>query len=351
MRRWPMNVVIDPISPPSVPISLEAPRKKHALHGLSQDVIVAIASVIAVIFCVVFVKGFAIPANILLLMRSVSILGVLALGMAIVVIGRGIDLSQVAVMVVATAWTLTLSAGGMPLWGALALGLLLAAVCGFWNGYAIAFIGISPLFATLASGIFIYGIGRWVLFANINTYVPDQAEALLFLGQGTVLGIPVPVIIFFCTLGIGWFVFARLIIGRKIYALGDNLETARITGLSYRTIIIVQYIGSAVVAYVAGLAAAGTAAAVSTDTFNSTLLFDVLLIVVLGGISLSGGRGTMLGILAATALIGTLMNAMLLLDVQMDIQSIIKSVVLLLAIAIDRRLHPRNEETARQGDL
>jgi ribose transport system permease protein len=346
-----MKVVTDPLLPPSVPISFEAPRKKQALHGLSQEIIVAIATIIAAIFCVTFVKGFPNPANILLLMRSVSILGVLAIGMAIVVIGRGIDLSQVAVMVVATAWTLTLSAGGMPLWGALALGLLLAVVCGFWNGYAIAFIGISPLFATLASGIFIYGVGRWFLFANINTYVPDQAKGLLVLGQGTVLNIPVPVVIFFCMLGTGWFVFTRFIIGRKIYALGDNLETARITGLSYRTIITLQYIGSAVVAYLAGLMAAGTAAAVSADTFNSTLLFDVLLIVVLGGISLSGGRGTMLGILAGTALIGTLMNAMLLLDVEMDIQSIIKSVVLLLAIAIDRRLHPRNEETARQGDL
>jgi ribose transport system permease protein len=346
-----MYAVTDPISQPAKPMGLESPRKRHWTSGLSQEVIVSIATVVAALLCVVSVKGFANPANILLLMRSVSILGVLAIGMSIVVIGRGIDLSQVAVMVVATAWTLTLSAHGVPLGAALALGLLFAAVCGLWNGYAIAYIGISPLFATLASGIFIYGVGRWFLFANINTYVPDQAKALLFLGQGTVLSVPVPVIVFFCALATGWLVFARFIVGRKIYALGDNVETARITGLSYRTIIAVQYIGSAVVAYVAGLLAAGTAAAVSADTFNSTLLFDVLLIVVLGGISLSGGRGTMLGILAGTALIGTLMNAMLLLDVEMDIQSIIKSVVLLLAIAIDRRLHPRNEETARQGDL
>jgi len=346
-----VNFVTDPISQSSTRIGFETQPKRHALHGLSQEVIVAVATVITAIFCVVFVKSFANSANILLLMRSVSILGVLAVGMSIVVIGRGIDLSQVAVMVVATAWALTLSAGGMPPWSALILGLLLAALCGLWNGCAIAYIGISPLFATLASGIFIYGVGRWFLFANINTYVPDQAKALLVLGQGAVLGVPVPVIIFFCVLGIGWFVFTRFIIGRKIYALGDNIETARITGLSYRTIITVQYIGSAAVAYLAGLMAAGTAAAVSADTFNSTLLFDVLLIVVLGGISLSGGRGTMLGILAGTALIGTLMNAMLLLDVEMDVQSIIKSVVLLVAIAIDRRLHPRNEETARQGDL
>jgi ribose transport system permease protein len=325
--------------------------KKHVSHRVSQEAIVTTATVIAVIVCIVSVKGFANSANILLLMRSVSILGVLAIGMAIVVIGRGIDLSQVAVMVVATAWTLTLSAHGMPLWSALVLGLLFAAMCGFWNGYAIAYIGISPLFTTLASGIFIYGIGRWILFGNINTYVPGPAKALLILGQGSILGVPVPIMIFFCMLAIGWLVFSQFLIGRKIYALGDNLETARITGLSYRIIIIVEYIGSAVVAYLAGLMAAGTAAAVSADTFNSTLLFDVLLIVVLGGISLSGGRGTMLGILAGTALIGTLMNAMLLLDVEMDIQSIIKSAVLLLAIAIDRRLHPRNEETARQGDL
>ena len=273
--------------------------------------------------------------------------------MSIVVIGRGIDLSQVAVMVVATAWTLTLSAHGTPLAAALALGLLFAAVCGLWEQlHAIAYTGDIAVIRHARLGHI--HLRRWSLASireHQHLYVPDQAKSLLFLGQGTVLSVPVPVIVFFCALAAGWFVFARFIVGRKIYALGDNIETARITGLSYRTIIAVQYIGSAVVAYVAGLMAAGTAAAVSADTFNSTLLFDVLLIVVLGGISLSGGRGTMLGILAGTALIGTLMNAMLLLDVEMDIQSIIKSVVLLLAIAIDRRLHPRNEETARQGDL
>lgn len=85
--------------------------------------------------------------------------------------------------------------------------------------------------------------------------------------------------------------------------------------------------------------------------FSSSLIFDVLLIVVLGGVSLSGGRGSIASVLAGTALIGTLLNAMILLDIQGDVQNIVKSVVLLGAIALDRKLHPRDEETARQGDL
>ena len=85
--------------------------------------------------------------------------------------------------------------------------------------------------------------------------------------------------------------------------------------------------------------------------FNSSLIFDVLLVVVLGGVSLSGGRGSIASVLVGTALIGTLLNVMILMNIQGDVQNIVKSVVLLGAITLDRKLHPRDEETARQGDL
>jgi ribose transport system permease protein len=150
---------------------------------------------------------------------------------------------------------------------------------------------------------------------------------------------------------LGHFILSRMTVGRFVYASGDNAETARLTGISVRVLAMQQYAFSAAVAFLAGLVTAGSVASINTLVFNSSLIFDVLLIVVLGGVSLSGGRGSIVSVLVGTALIGTLLNVMILMNIQGDVQNIVKSVVLLGAIALDRKLHPRDEETARQGDL
>jgi ribose transport system permease protein len=279
------------------------------------------------------------------------VLGILAVGMTVVVIGRGLDLSQVAIMAIAAAWSLKLIGEGHSLAAGLGLGLGLSLIIGIFNGFAISIIGIPALFTTLASGIFVYGIGRWLMLDEIVTYIPKGQTVLIALGQGEVYGLPVPLLIFAVTALVGHFILSRTTIGRFVYAYGDNAEAARLTGISVRVLTIEQYAFSAAVAFLAGLVTAGTTASINTLIFNSSLIFDVLLVVVLGGVSLSGGRGSIASVLAGTALIGTLLNAMILLDIQGDVQNIVKSVVLLGAIALDRKLHPRDEETARQGDL
>ena len=95
---------------------------------------------------------------------------------------------------------------------------------------------------------------------------------------------------------------------------------------------------------------AASTASMNTQVINSTLIFDVILVVVLGGVSLVGGRGSVLSVLAGTALMGTLLNGMTILNLDNNVQNIVKGGVLLAAILLDNRLHPRDEETARQGD-
>jgi ribose transport system permease protein len=95
---------------------------------------------------------------------------------------------------------------------------------------------------------------------------------------------------------------------------------------------------------------AASTASMNTQVINSTLIFDVIMVVVLGGVSLVGGRGSVGSVLAGTALIGTLLNGMTILNLDNNIQNIVKGAVLLGAILLDNRLHPRDEETARQGD-
>lgn len=322
-----------------------------SLRNVKQETLVLVTTLVIVVICAFIVNGFLTLANISNLARSVSVLGILGVGMTVVVIGRGLDLSQVAVMAICAAWSLKLLSLGYGLYVSLGLGLGLSIVVGVFNGYAISIIGIPALFTTLASGTMFYGIGRWLMLDGIITYVPPNDQILVVLGQGDFLGIPVPLIAFAIVAAIGHFILSRTTAGRFVYAFGDNAESARLTGISVRVLAMQQYAFSAAVAFLAGLVTAGSVASINTLVFNSSLIFDVLLVVVLGGVSLSGGRGSIGSVLVGTALIGTLLNVMILMNIQGDVQNIVKSVVLLGAIALDRKLHPRDEETARQGDL
>ena len=321
------------------------------MKTLSQETLVLATTAVIFILCSLFISGFFTLANISTLTRSVSVLGILGVGMTVVVIGRGLDLSQIAVMAITAAWSLKLIGAGYSLAIGLTLGAAFSLAIGVLNGFIISIVGIPALFTTLASGTFVYGVGRWLMLDGIITYVPPGQTFLLWLGQGDLFGIPVPLLVFAALALIGHFILSRATIGRFVYAFGDNADAARLTGVSVRVLTMYQYAFSALVAFLAGLVTAGTAASINTLIFNSSLIFDVLLVVVLGGVSLSGGRGSILSVLAGTALIGTMLNAMILLDLQGDVQNIVKSVVLLGAIALDRKLHPRDEETARQGDL
>ena len=316
----------------------------------SQELIVFAIAVACFIFFAVSLQGFASIGNIVAMLRSIAILGILSTGMAVVVIGRGLDLSPVSGMAISAAWTLTLMNGGMTLFPAMALGLLFALAIGVLNGWIIAFIEIPPLFATLATGLVCFGVGRWLLIDSVHAYPPKGADDFLFIGQGHLVGIPMPIIIFIVAAVFVHWMLSRTVVGRHIFGLGDNMLAARLMGVAVRPLIIFSYAFSAFIAFIAGLTMASSVASMNTEVINSTLVFDVLLVVVLGGISLSGGRGSIVSVVVGACLIGILLNGMTILNVNSDAQNIAKSVVLLAAIVIDRRLHPKDEETDKQGD-
>jgi ribose transport system permease protein len=318
---------------------------------LNQEQIVFLLWVALFATFAIALPGFLSYGNIITLIRGVAVLGILAVGMAIVVIGRGIDLSQIAVMAVSTALAFTLMTNGYPIWVALLLGLVFAAIVGLIVGFLIAYAEIPALFATLAMGAFVYGFGRYAVFAQDLVYLPANAASIQVLGTGWVLGIPVPILLFAgSALAIALFLlYSR--IGQFVYATGDNPSTARISGLPVRPLVVLQYIFSSLVGYAAGLIMATGVTLMNTRIVNSTLLYDVILVVVLGGVSLSGGKGGIRNVIVGTLLIGTLLNGMTILDIQYTGQNVIKSVILLIAIVVDSILNPRDEQTAQQGDI
>ena len=323
----------------------------QVLGRLSQERIVF---GLALLLCLVFamaLPGFLTTNNILNLVRSVSILGILGVAMGLVVIGRGIDLSLVALMAVSVAWTLHLIESGIPLLQALAIGLAFSLFVGAVNGWLVAYVEVPAIFATLAMGTLIYGFGRYFLFDLDVAYLPETANQLLWLGQGTLFGVPVPIFLF-AGVCLGGHLFLRYAkAGRYLRAVGDNVLAARITGVPARPVVMLQYMLSSLIGYTAGVVTAASVASMNTRVAISTYVYDVILVVVLGGIGLSGGRGGIRNVIVGTLLIGVLLNGMTIMDIQYTVQNVIKGVILLTAIVIDTILNPRDEQTAQQGDI
>ena len=218
---------------------------------------------------------------------------------------------------------------GYPIPIALLAGLSVALGIGIVNGLIIAFIEIPALFTTLASGLLFYGIARITVLDGFISYIPNGNDAFLYLGQGRLFGIPIPIIVFIVIAVLVHFMLSRTSVGRFIYAHGDNADTARLSGIPVRPLTVFEYSVSAAIGFLAGLVMAAMNASMNTQVINSTLIFDVILVVVLGGISLVGGRGSVWSVVVGAALIGTLLNGMIIMNLDSNLQSIIKGLVLL----------------------
>lgn len=294
---------------------------------------------------------FAAWSNLLDIVRSSSTLGVLSIGAMLVVITRGLDLSVVAIMAVSSGFALQLMIDGMGQIPALLVGLLLSMILGAINGVLVAYVDIPPLFVTIATALLFLGIFRFFYFQADVASVPPSATIVRWLGSARPLGIPAAVILFIVA-GLVVGQLLRLNIGRYLLAIGDNPDTARLAGLPVRPLVLATYVGAGVLAFIAGLNLAGTASVYDLKSAAAgTLLYDVIAVVVIGGVSLAGGRGTVLGVAAAALLLGLVGNVMTLLDFDTIEQALAKSFIVLIAIVLDRILHPRDEEHIRVGDL
>ncbi len=322
----------------------------QSMNKLSQEQVVAIIVLVLLIVFALALPGFATTRNILGLIRSISILGILGLGMGVIVISRSIDLSEIALMACPWGVALIANAHGLPAFWTAVLALAIAVAVGCINGIMVAFVEAPALFVTLATTLVVYGASYWIAPVYV-VYAPQNADALLFAGRGSLFGIPMPIFVFAGAALVMYGFLSRTSIGRFIYAQGDNPDTARLTGIALRPQIVLEHVLVAAFAWLAGLVWIGQTGSMQTNTvIIGTQIFDVILVVVLGGISLVGGRGGVFSVVVGCALIGTLLNAFTIMDVNSEVQNIIRGVVLLLAIIVDNWLHPRDEETARQGD-
>jgi ribose transport system permease protein len=325
-------------------------RRLLSAQGFDQQRIVFALAVLLFLISALTLRGFFEANNLIAIVRSVSILGILAVGMAIVIIGRGIDLSAVAIMAMSSAWYLQMLNDGTPGVTAFLLALAFVLAIGLINGFLIAYADVPAIFATLASGAFVFGFVRSQLIGQDAIAVP-RGNWIEALGRARLLDIPVEVFLF-AGIAFAAYLFLRYAKwGRYVYLMGDNFLAARNMGIPVRPMVMLRYAASALIAFIAGLLSAASLLSMNTRMVNSTLLYDIVLVVVIGGIGLSGGKGGMRNVIVGALLIGIMLNAMTIIDIPNIYQNLIKSTILLVAIIVDSLLNPRDEQTAQQGDI
>ena len=197
-------------------------KKAMRSFRVTQQEIVFVVFALLFLVCSLFLKGFLTSENILTLIQNVSVLGILGLAMAIVVIGGGIDISLIATLAVPSGLVLQLVQNGHSLTASIVTAFAISIAFGLVNGWLIAFAEVPSLFATLATGIFLAGFGQAFLFQVDVVQWSDGMNGFDRLGQGSVLGVPMPIILFALAAVAVAFLLRRTRWGAYIYAVGDN---------------------------------------------------------------------------------------------------------------------------------
>ncbi len=229
----------------------------------------------------------------------------------------------------------------------------LSLVVGAINGWLVAYVEIPAIFATLAMGTLVYGFGRYFLFDLDVAYVPRGAPvSCCGWARACSLGIPVPIVLF-AIVCLGGHLFLRFAKSGRLSACRRRQHRRRRGSPACRCArsSCCNMCCSALIGYGAGIITAASVASMNTRLAISTYVYDVILVVVLGGIGLSGGKGGIRNVIVGTLLIGVLLNGMTIMDVHYTVQNVVKGVILLTAIVIDTILNPRDEQTAQQGDI
>lgn len=277
---------------------------------------------------------FLTMGNLLNVFRQVSINALIAFGMTLVILLGGIDLSVGSILALSSVLTALMLSHGIDPVVATSVGVLAGAGMGMLNGLVISKGKVAPFIATLGMMTILRGVALVVSEGRPITGLNSDFFAML--GGGYVGGIiPVPVIIMLVMFGVFWFVLKNTVFGRHVYAVGGNEEASRLSGINTDRIKIWVYTLSGAMAATAGMILTSRLNS-AQPTAGTGYELDAIAAVVLGGTSLTGGRGWIFGTLVGALLIGILNNGLNLLGVSSFYQQVIKGVVILLAVLLDR---------------
>ncbi|WP_230130117.1 ABC transporter permease [Bacillus sp. CECT 9360] len=276
--------------------------------------------------------------NILNIVRQISFIGIVAMGVTIVIITTGIDLSSGSVIALTSVMVASFAHPGDSLIGALALGAGIGIACGAINGIITAKGKIPAFIATL--GMMTAARGLALLYSD-GRPIPDLSESFMFLGKGVVAGIPVPIIIFILIGIISHILLSKTKFGKYTYAIGGNEHAAKIAGINVDRYLILIYMYAGLLSAIAGMMLTARIS-VGQPSMGVSFELDAIAAAVIGGTSLTGGVGTIPGTIIGALIIGVLNNSLDLLGVSSYWQQILKGAIIVTAVLIDSRKNKKS---------
>lgn len=313
-----------------------APRRRRDVVGWLRTYGTTLFLVLLICFFASQNARFLSPRNLTNILTEVSIYGIISVGMTFVILTGGVDLAVGSLLALAAmAGALTAHAvgidSGLDWAAALAMSLAVGGLIGWLQGRAVTFFGIPAFIVTLG------GMTMWrgaTLILNDGAPLSGYSDAYRWWGTGTILGLPVPVLIFALVAGAGYVTQRYSRYGRQIYAVGGNIEAARLNGLNVTRLVTSVYAMIGVLSGLAGFllsARLGSAEAVAGTGYELRVIASV----VIGGASLSGGRGGIGGTIIGALLIGVMGNGLVILHVSSYWQQVVIGFIIVAAVAFD----------------
>lgn len=290
--------------------------------------------IVLLIFASLLSDAFFTTSNLFNVFRQVSIVAIISVGMTLVIITSGIDLSVGSVMAFSGAVVAGIITSGVSFIIAILICMLVGLVMGAFNGLIVAKGGVPAFIATLA--VMVIARGMTLVYTQGNPIVISD-PGFRFIGRGTMFGIPFPVILMITIYLIMYWILKHTTFGRYVYAIGGNEEAARLAGISINRVKIGVY------------ALAGFFASISALIYTSRLMsaqpnagmgieLDAIAAVIIGGTSLTGGKGGVTGTLIGALIMGVLDNILNLMNVSPFLKDIAKGLVILFAVLVDSKL-------------
>lgn len=296
-----------------------------------------VALLVLVIIVSVLNSSFLRINNLMNLFQQVSINALIAFGMQFVILTGGIDLSVGSILALSGAISAQLIISGVAPLISFLIGIICGAVFGALNGLLIAYGKAAPFIVTLATMSVFRGLTYVLTNGNpITGAKMNNSFSFQFLGQGYLFGIPFQVYLMIIAYIVFYILMHKTTFGRKTFAIGGNEKAAFVAGVKTKKILIWIYVIAGFLAAVAGMVLTSQLGSAQPDAGTSYEM-DAIAAVVLGGTSLAGGKGKMSGTLIGALIIGVLNNGMNLLGISSFFQQIVKGIVILVAVLLDRK--------------
>ena len=307
-------------------------KENKVLNQIKSQAIWVVLVALVIVFTIANPR-FISPNNLLTLLRQVSMYGIASIGMTFVILLGDIDLSTgtiISFVNIICAYMMV-NMGIHPVI-AILVSLVAATLIGVLNGFMVSTVGIPAIIATYATHTAFYGLA---LIICGGMPISGFSKGFAVIGQGYVGIVPIPVIIMIICFAIGSFILNKTYFGRYFYAVGGNVEAAKLSGIRVSRIKYLVFAISGFFAGLAGIVMLSRTASGNASSGADGFEFEVITCVVLGGVSVTGGVGRMSGVVAGTFIIGALKNGMVLMNVNSYVQKIVMGVVLALAVGFD----------------